>query len=242
MQPGVAVRLHDGDDAVCDNCAGGFQNGGDLDRVVAVIVDDRGAVPLAGLCEAALDAAELAQRRAHDLVANAELRADGDGRQRVLHIVDAEHRQQQIGDYPFGAACAIGDHRVEMAAIGVQVDIGGADIGLRAEAVGQDTPVRQFGDHALDDGMVDAQNRKPKNLERLMQCRDVAVKIEVFGIDVGDDRDRRRQARKGAVAFIRLDDHPVAGAEPRVGAVGVDNAAIDYGRIEPGGLQERADD
>src|SRR5205814_2203207 len=93
VQPGVAVRLHDGDDAVCDNCAGGFQNGGDLDRVVAVIVDDRGAVPLAGLCEAALDAAELAQRRAHDLIANAELRADGDGRQRVLHIVDAEPRQ-----------------------------------------------------------------------------------------------------------------------------------------------------
>src|SRR5213076_3183134 len=133
--------------------------------------------------------------------------------------------------------------------IGNQADIGGADIGLRAEAVGQDTPVRQFGDHALDDGMVDAQNRKPierdvsdKNLERLMQCRDVAVKIEVLGIDVGDDRDRRRQARKGAVAFIRLDDHPVAGTEPRVGAVSVDNAAIDDGRIEPGGLQQRADD
>ena len=38
--------------------------------------------------------------------------------------------------------------------------------------------------------------------------------------------------RKRAVAFVGLHHHPVAGAEPRVGAVGVDDAAVDHGGIE----------
>ena len=40
----------------------------------------------------------------------------------------------------------------------------------------------------------------------------------------------RRQAQEGAVALVGLDHHPVAGAEPGVGAVGVDDAAVDHGR------------
>ena len=106
----------------------------------------------------------------------------------------------------------------------------------------------QRGDHALHDRMVDAQHREAverdvadESLERLLQRGEIAVEIEVLGIDVGDDRDRRRQPGEGAVALVGLDDHPVAGAEPRVGAVGVDDAAIDHGRVEPGGLQQRAD-
>ena len=38
--------------------------------------------------------------------------------------------------------------------------------------------------------------------------------------------------RKRAVALVGLHHHPVAGAQPRVGAVGVDDAAVDHGRIE----------
>ena len=46
---------------------------------------------------------------------------------------------------------------------------------------------------------------------------------------------------EGAVAFVGLDHHPVAGAEPRIGAVGVDDAAVDDGRIEPAGSSRAAD-
>ena len=63
-QARVAVRLHDGDDLARGGGARGAQHGGDLDRMMAVIVDDGDAVDLAGLGEAPLDAAEAGQRLA----------------------------------------------------------------------------------------------------------------------------------------------------------------------------------
>ena len=69
----------------------------------------------------------------------------------------------------------------------------------------------------------------------------VAVVVEMLGIDVGDDGDVGRQLQEGAVALVGLDHHPVAVAEPRVGAVGIDDAAVDHGRIEPAGIEQRRD-
>ena len=95
-QARVAVRLHDGDDGAGIRLTRGFQRGGDLERVVAVIVDDGGAIPFADAGEAAADAAEIVERLADLLVAHAKLARDGDRRQRVLHIVLARHGQAHI--------------------------------------------------------------------------------------------------------------------------------------------------
>ena len=65
--------------------------------------------------------------------------------------------------------------------------------------------------------------------------------IEMLGIDIGDDRDVGRQFQEGAVALVGLDHHPVALPAPRVGAVGVDDAAVDDRRIEPGGVEQSRD-
>ena len=63
----------------------------------------------------------------------------------------------------------------------------------------------------------------------------------MIGIDIGDDGDGRRQAQERAVAFVGLDHHPFARAEPRIGAIGVDDAAIDDGGIEPARIEQRRD-
>ena len=63
----------------------------------------------------------------------------------------------------------------------------------------------------------------------------------MLGIDVGDDGDVGRQLQEGAVGLVGLDHHPVAGAEPRIGAIGVDDAAVDHGRIEAAGIEQRRD-
>ena len=60
----------------------------------------------------------------------------------------------------------------------------------------------------------------------------------MLGIDVGDDRDVGRQLEESAVGFVGLHHHPVAAAEPRIGAVGVDDAAVDHGRIEAAGVEQ----
>jgi hypothetical protein len=58
LQPRVAMRLHHGDDLPPGGGARGAQHGGDLDRMMAVIVEDGRAVPVAGAGEAPFDAAE----------------------------------------------------------------------------------------------------------------------------------------------------------------------------------------
>ena len=65
--------------------------------------------------------------------------------------------------------------------------------------------------------------------------------VEMLGIDIGHDRDVGRQLEEGAVGLVRLHHHPVAAAEPRIGAVGLDDAAVDHGRIEIAGVEQRGD-
>src|SRR3546814_7396242 len=54
---------------------------------------------------------------------------------------------------------------------------------------------------------------------------EAAIMVEMFGIDIGDDRYGAVQAQETAVAFIGFHHHPVAGAKPGVGAVAVDDPA-----------------
>ena len=90
-----------------------LQHGGDLDRMVAVIVDDGDAVPFAGAGEAALDAAEAGERLADRVVGDAELARDRDRRRGVQHVVAARHRQRQLVDRVHVCAVAVAEHDVE---------------------------------------------------------------------------------------------------------------------------------
>ena len=65
--------------------------------------------------------------------------------------------------------------------------------------------------------------------------------VVMLGIDVGDHGHVGGQLEEGAVRFIGLDDHPAAAAEPRVGPVGVDDAAVDDGRVELAGIEQGRD-
>ena len=80
----------------CAPFARGGEHGLDLDRMVAVIVDDGRALDLADLGEAPLDPAELLEAVGDDLVGDAELGRDADRGERVLDVVAARHRQLDI--------------------------------------------------------------------------------------------------------------------------------------------------
>src|SRR3954447_23194067 len=175
-EPRIAVRLHDRDHPARRDRPRRLQHSRDLDRMVAVIVDDSDPFPFAGFRKAAPYAGELAQGLAHDFVVDAQLAGDRDHGHRVLHVVLAEHRQHQVGNPAFPPAGPIGDDRVEPAAIAPEPDIGGAEIGLRAKPIGHDAAIRDARDQSLHNRMIDAQHResvkrdvRDKNLERLMQ-------------------------------------------------------------------------
>ena len=126
------------------------------------------------------------------------------------------------------------------------IEVGEPHVGLRVLAVGDDAAVLDAADHPLHDRMVGAHHGEAverhvldEGAERLLHRGEGLEVIEVLGVDVGDDGDVGRQLEEGAVGLVGLHHHPVAGAEPRVGAVGVDDAAVDHGRIEARGIEQR---
>ena len=119
-------------------------------------------------------------------------------------------------------------------------------VGLRIFAVGDDAAILDAPDQAVHHRMVHAHHRKPvkrhvldKGAEGVLHRVEALEVIEVFGIDVGHDGDVGRKLEERAVGFVGLDDHPLAGAQARIGAVGVDDAAIDHRRIETAGIEQR---
>ena len=145
------MRLDDGDHPAGRRGAGGLQHGGDLHRMVAVVVDHADAVALAGRGEAALDAAR-SPRSAWRIfvVLDAELARDGDGgAARSAHcarpaIGRCRLVDQRIGSPSRGRAIAT-SKRAPSRPIAMSI---GADLGLRVDAVGDQAPVGDARRHA----------------------------------------------------------------------------------------------
>ena len=95
LQAGVAVRLHDRDDALLCALACCREDGADFGRVVSVIIDDDRAVRLPDMGEAAFDALETFESGNDCVVQYAELDGDGDRRQSVLNIVAPGDRHME---------------------------------------------------------------------------------------------------------------------------------------------------
>src|SRR5262245_51697622 len=122
-----------------------------------------------------------------------------------------KHRQEQVWNPAATIRQRVGYDNVVSCTVRTQSNVDRSDVGLRAEAVGQNSTVRQFRDDFLHNRMVEAQRGETiewdipdKLLERLAQRVEVSVVIEMLGVDIGDDCDCRRQSCKGAIAFIRL--------------------------------------
>ena len=140
------------------------------------------------------------------------------------------------------------DHDVEIGAAAVELEVDRPHVGVGADTVGDDAAVGDARQQRLDLGMVEAQHGEAVERDVLDEAHESvaqrvegAVVVEMLGIDVGHDGDGRWQAQEGAVGFVRFDDHPVAGAEASIGAVGVDDAAVDHRGVEAAGIEHRGD-
>ena len=98
LQPRIAVRLHHGDEPAGGRRSRRTQHGGDLHRVVAVIVVDVDAVPGAGPGETPLHPAEAQKPLAHLVSADADRARHGHGGGGVRHVVLAGHGYGEILD------------------------------------------------------------------------------------------------------------------------------------------------
>ena len=77
--------------------------------------------------------------------------------------------------------------------------------------------------------------------ERLLEVVESAVALEVLVIDVRNHRNCRKQLEKTPVALVRLRDHQLAAAQPRVAAEGAEPPADHRRGIQPGAFQHQRD-
>jgi hypothetical protein len=76
-------------------------------------------------------------------------------------------------------------------------------------------------------------------VEGAFDAFEVAIVIKVFGIDIGDNGNIGGEFDEGAVALVGFDDHPLPRPKARIGAVGIDDPAIDDGGIKITGIKKR---
>lgn len=140
--PRVAMGLHHGDQPAAPDLSCRTQDRRDLDRVVAIVIDDRDATHDSGLGEAPAHATELRQRLYGNGVCDPHLVGDGIDRQGVLHVVQAEHREARVDDTASFLVMAIGDYDVENRPVSRHAHVLGTHVGNRVHSVGDQASIR----------------------------------------------------------------------------------------------------
>ena len=128
------------------------------------------------------------------------------------------------------------------------IEVEQAHVRLRILAVGDDAAVGDLTDQHLHHRVVGTHYGEAiewhilnEGAESLLHRLEILEMVEVLGIDIGDDGHVGGQLQERAVGFVRLDHHPVTGAKARIRPVGVDDAAVDNGRIESARIDQRGD-
>ncbi len=240
-RPRVAVRLESQHQtAPREGAAGGGHGGGHFDRVVAIIIDQRETATsrqchFAIALEAAVDTLEFGQRLDDGLVGDLHFGGDGDGSQSIEHVMHARGVEY---DGQAGRR-AIDAHAVEAHLAVGRNNILGVEVVVLRQAVGDDLlrharqDVADIGVIAADHGhAVERQAVQEIDEGRLQALEVVAVGFHVVGVDVGDDRDDRRQEQEGRIRFVGLGHQEITAAQAGVGAGGVQPAADDEGGVD----------
>jgi len=157
----------------------------------------------------------------------------------------AQHRQFEAFDRACGSVCPGGDGDVVDHDAVLGPDAACPNVGLRIEPVGQYAPVNDPGDQLLHLWMIRAEHCETiegdildEGVEGVAYALERAVMVQMLRVDVRDDRDSRRQLYERAVRLVGLNGHPFALAQPCIGAIGVDDAAVDHCWIVTRGIQE----
>ena len=236
----VAVRLESEQQAAAGESATRGGNGRfHFGRVVAVVVDQSEASTarqrdFAVALEAATDALELGQRLDDRLIWNADFGCHRNGRQRVEDVVQPRQieRDRQTRD------AAVDTHAIKLHAPVFGHNVLGTHVGRRVEAVTDDLlrnlrhDLAHVGVVGAEDGNAVERQTLEEIDKRLFQPPEVVtIGLHVIGVDVGDDRDHRRQEEEGRVGLVSFGHQKVARTEARVGAGGIQTSADDEGRV-----------
>ena len=234
------MRLEDGDHPLPGAPAGGLERGGDLGRMVRVVVEEVGAPHGAPVLEAPVGPREPCQALGDGLRLQPEGQTGGSGPEGVLHVVAAGdpqlHRRRRAPADREGEARPC---RAGLDTVGGHVR--GAAEAIRDQAGGPDGSAERQGAWVVGAQDDRAGARGNELLEGAGQGLHRPVVVEVVLLDVGHQCDVGGEPQEGPVGLVGFHDRqvprPQAAARAPIGQVGTEQP----GRIEPRGLRQRGD-
>ena len=162
----------------------------------------------------------------HQLAVKTELSAEGDGGERISHVVDARDLQCEGTD-----GAALFQTRKAVAAPVVGREIRGGVICISFHAEGDDFGGQVFC-HGVKAGRIRGNDQRALLAEELGEaaeaCDDVIQilkEIQVVGIYVQNQLNRREEGEEAVCIFTRLRDECLRSADPDISPDGRENAA-----------------
>ena len=185
----------------------------ELARMVGVVVIDICAVVLALELEAAACAVEAGKAVLHRVGAHAEADRGGSRGESVLHIVHAGDVQRHIREQlPLV-------HDVELGVCTDKLDVLGVDVSVGMQAEGDDLgldvlyDIHGVGIVMVCDDVAVLRHSRGKLMEGVLHIVQILEEIEMVGLNVQHDSDRRMQREEGVIILAGLHDDGVAVAD-----------------------------
>ena len=235
-KPRITVRLMYRDHASVRRLTRGLQDSSNLYRMVAIVVDDRHTIDFAHFRKPSVNASEPLERGLDLIKFHAQMPRNCHRRQRVRDIVIPRHRQfATVNHDPFGLK---GD--IEMCHASLIHQVNGPHVRLRVKAKCHHTAITDLADQRLHIWIIGAAHSQSieRNIgyeieEALMKRLFCFPMLHVLRVNIGHNRNGRWQPVKGTVALIGFDHHPFALPHPRVGAIGMNDPAVDHSWVNP---------
>lgn len=203
------MRLEGADDALVVHQADRLQQRVQLVGMVGIIVIDIRAAVAALILEPAARAMEAGERGLRILAGNAEFPRHRAGGQRVQRVVAADDAE---ADLRIRLAAADDVKLAEilrevLAVHGVRRVEAERQIrqalqrvaGVLVIAVGDDQPVLR--------------HERGERAERMLHIGKILEKVQMVGVDIEDDRDRREEVQEGVAVFAALEDDGISLAD-----------------------------
>ena len=226
------MRLENTDDAVKIHLAGGLKRCHHLGRMVCIVVNDGGTVcHVTGQLETTRGTRELLEACRRFFCVQTEEEAYAAGSQCVEHVVAARNGQIDMGE-EFALV-----HDVK-AVIAVTVgDVFRIDVCFRrcaegnAGAVNALHSLHRVGRIVVDNNRAVFRNQLTETMERMNDVVDVLEEVQMIGIDIQNDSNRRMEAEEGIGVLAGLCDEVIMCADAQGAADGVQIAADHDGRV-----------
>ena len=241
------MRLKD-DEQPAAGGTGGGDHRGDLGGVMAVVVDHHDAPAFTAHLESPLGAGEFREGGGNARERDLELDADRHGAERIEQVVPARHGDGHLAERLAHAVHQAADGAARGERLELHVvcgDIGLARMPRLRQPISDHAPAGPGNQRthrlvvcAEDRGAVE-RHLVDELQEGVVQRLPAAVSVHVLAVDVGHERDRRRERQERTVAFVGLHDHRRAPAQAGVASEGAEPAADHRRRIEPGPLEHQ---